>query len=76
MQLLTLFYREISHGVAERALLYLEGREFDEILQGVDRLWVHYTREGSMGYSLTPQPLHRLFVTSIQVGFSHVYIST
>jgi hypothetical protein len=48
MQLLTLFYREISHGVAERALLYLEGREFDEILQGVDRLWVLYTREGSM----------------------------
>jgi hypothetical protein len=55
MQLLTLFYREISHGVAERALLSLEGREFDEILQGVDRLWVHYTREGSIGYSLTPQ---------------------
>jgi hypothetical protein len=76
MQLLTLFYREISHGVAERALLYLEGCEFDEILQGVDRLWVLYTREGSMGYSLTPQPLHRLFVMNFQAGFPRVYIST
>jgi len=35
--------------VAERALLYLEGREFDEILQGVDRLWVHYTQRGLHG---------------------------
>ena len=76
MQLLALFYREISHVVAERALLYLEGREFDEIVWGVDRLRVHYTRRGLHGllsYTTCYPPAIRDEYPS---RFPHVYVST